>query len=128
MKTIITDAGKSQSVAGRNECRDCSVRAVAFGCSVSYDRAHQALAKFGRKRRRGVRFHKVAQPVFKELGVEGRCVRRSGSLAKLLRDFSEGILVVRVRGHIFAIANGSVVDDSPEKAGRHINQAWLISA
>lgn len=43
----------------RNETNDCSVKAIALACNVSYSTAKEVLAKFGRKDRRGAYTHDI---------------------------------------------------------------------
>lgn len=51
------------------ETNDCSVRAVAAACGVSYREAHTALAKCGRKRREGCYVQQIHDAV-RMLGFE----------------------------------------------------------
>ena len=48
------------------DTNDCSVKAVAIACNVSYEEAHKALERSGRKRNKGAYKHQV-------LGAIGRC-------------------------------------------------------
>src|SRR5512138_901139 len=60
-----TDGGRT--VAGfTSEKNDCTVRAVAVGCGVPYDVAHDELARRGRKNGRGVQFYSLWKndPIF----------------------------------------------------------------
>lgn len=127
MKHKMTDSGRSVSTRGVGEQRDCTVRALATVAGVEYDKAHLVMTGLGRKKNCGVYFKQRAQKAFKSLGLNARCVRRSGSLERLVRDFPTGRLYVLVRGHAFAVVDGVVHDNWTQSGRRHIKQAWLIS-
>lgn len=69
-KTKALDYVAMRNASARyNEHNDCAVVALAVACNVEYEEAHAALAKQGRRNRRGTFFHHTVAAV-KTLGFE----------------------------------------------------------
>ncbi len=63
---LLAERSKFLTKKGYHDFNDCSVKAVAIACNVSYAEAHKALERLGRKRNRGAYKHQV-------LGAIGLC-------------------------------------------------------
>jgi hypothetical protein len=109
------------------EQRDCTVRAFASATGQAYEIVHSAFSKAGRKSGKGCYLQRIAQDVAKMLGVTAQLVRRSGTVAKFLRDFPQGNYVIRVSGHAFAVINGVIHDNAPQSHARLVKSAWKIN-
>lgn len=120
-----TDAGRHS--AGILESNDCTVRAFANAAGCGYERAWAALRSNGRKSGRGVNLKKIAQDVARSLGIEIKLIRRSGTLRRLIADFPDTKMIVRVRQHAFAVMNGVVLDTTQQSPNRRIKSAWKIA-
>jgi hypothetical protein len=125
----MTPAQEVERATYTGETNDCAVLALSNACDVAYHRAHDFLAKAGRKPRRGVRVHEIiTRKRGVILGHKFTLVRRSGSLARFLRDFPAGRFVITVRRHCFAVVDGLVHDYSRQAPGRHICRAWRVQS
>ena len=94
-----------------NEAKDCTVRALAHIADMPYSEAHATMASFGRKPRRGV----PRPDVIKAYTSKGLTyIQRTDrpTLAQFMR--ADGAmherLVISMRGHVFAIVNGTQLD------------------
>lgn len=113
----------------QKERADCTVRAFAnlMGGDADYQKAHDALAACGRKKSCGFRLQKHVHDVARSLGLSLRLIRRSGSVARLIRDFPTGKILVRKRGHAFVINNGVIVDQQNTSENAHVQHAWILA-
>lgn len=114
--------------AGFQEHRDCTVRAFVNLTGAAYAAVHAVFAAHGRKNRRGFRLQTHAHDIARDLGVQLKLVRRSGSVEKLIRLHPTGKILVRTRGHAFAVVDGVIHDSFVVSGRRHVQQAWLVSA
>lgn len=120
------DGGRNAS--GLKECKDCTVRAVALTSGVDYKVAHQIMAtRAKRKNRKGAYLSKYIKEIQKDLPVNFRLIKRSGSVRTLIKEFGEGNRILCcMRGHAFAIING-IVHDMMEVSGNcHVVNAWIV--
>ena len=125
-----------ENTTARNEKNDCSVKAVALVCGVSYDVAHATMAELGRKAGRGASTSSIEQAVLK-LGKTLEPVNPKNIIAqypgvhKNLQNvtthhparFNEvwkngGTYLAYIRGHVLAIVDGVVHDWTVGKAKR----------
>jgi hypothetical protein len=121
VRYILSDGGRIAS-----EKRDCTVIALAHATGLPYDVCHKALAKHGRKHKRGVVFRRIAQKVAREVGFEFKPVRRSGTIRKFVQDFPKGTFYVLIRGHALTVKDGSVMDSFQTPSGSIIKIAWQV--
>jgi len=96
------------------ENNDCTVKAVAIACQVTYDEAHGYLKSLGRKWGRGHHWagngHGYTERLDK-LGIEGEEIEfKSKTVKTLARELTKGHYMVKVRGHVLAIIDGKVED------------------
>lgn len=118
------------------EANDCTVRALANAAGLPYNIAHRVLAKAGRKPKRGAPLEAMTA-AYKRMGfvtqsIHGttKCARylakkietsvevqRGISLAYMLPRINDGRYIVLVRGHVFAVVNGKVLDYGDNPAG-----------
>ncbi len=117
----------SKTVTKSNEYRennDCSVKAVAITCDVSYTVAHKALAKCGRGLRKGVSVFTIQKAV-SLLGYDMNVVEHTAkTISTVSRDraVQDGYYMVLVRGHVASVVNGKVEDWTE---GRRHKIAWV---
>ena len=122
------DAGTQRGAEFAHEHMDCTVHATAIAAQIPYFEAHELLARFGRRPRRGVKYRDfiawATSPITwatspSPKGVIGayRVQRvkldKPVTLAQFLKDFPNGRFVVRKRGHVFAVIDGKQFDASP---------------
>lgn len=110
--------------AAHNEHNDCTVKALSAATGIDYADCHKAMAKAGRKNRRGCHFHITGRDAAKALGFKMETVPDSKYSAKTMitaerdRALKSGRYVLRVRGHVAALVDGKIVDWSQGR--RHI--------
>ena len=116
------------STAAYGEKNDCSVKAVALVCGVSYDEAHAAMAAQGRKKGRGAQTSSIELAVI-ALGKKIEVVNPKHIIAqypgvhKNLQNVTThhparfpdawkngGTYLAYIRGHVLAIVDGVVHD------------------
>lgn len=120
----ISDPGQA---AGMKERADCTVCAFVHVSGKRYAKVHAAFARRGRKNRCSFDLNSHLHRIAADLGFRARLVRRSGTVARLLRDFPRGRFIVHISGHAFAIVNGVIHDSwSPSKLSR-VKQAWVVT-
>jgi len=115
----------------KGESNDCAVIALSLTCRLPYHTVHAALAQQGRKNNDGTRFEQT-QAAVTALGFRLTelidPVQPSGSrytpktVGRLLQ---EGSYLCRVKGHIFAVIDGRVLDWTDGKRHR-INRIYKV--
>jgi hypothetical protein len=65
-----------------NEHNDCTVKALTAATGLSYDECHHALAKQGRKPRKGCHFHTVGKRAAADLGFLMETMRQDHDLGR----------------------------------------------
>jgi len=120
------DGGRNAS--GLNEIKDCTVRAVALTSGVDYVVARKVLAtRANRKTRRGAYLSRYIKEIQKDLPVTYRLVKKSGSIRSLIKDYGDGNRILCcMRGHAFAIINGTVHDMTEISGNCHVVNAWIV--
>ena len=106
------------------ETNDCVVRALTLITNMPYPQIHKAWENAGRKSKHGVKARKVFQKVCKELELEAKQVKRSGSLKKLIEKYPKDKLFCLKRGHAFALIYGIPYGEHNLKT--HIKGAWIV--
>lgn len=108
--TTLLEASKS-----RRETKDCTVKAVAAATGCSYSDAHAAMAKTGRKPRKGSHCSNMVTAC-KSLGFTMERLQRSEYRAKTMRTaprdarFQHGEYIMATSGHVAAVVDGDVID------------------
>ena len=104
----ISDGGKIESKF-EHEKLDCTVRAVALARQISYIEAHSLLKNWGRKDR-----HKFNNWLgFIAIQPWAKAVEFSTvwlTLNQFLKDHPLGTYILRMKGHVFAVNKGCVLD------------------
>ena len=133
-KDIIKSTDKSGS-----ETNDCSVRAFTTALDVDYDSAHSYLKEtFNREDKKGckkmnytakklegetqkiddVEFDITVIPedkVTNTYKLHGEVIARKKTVKSFIKDFSKGIYLVLVSGHVFTVKNGLMIDNVGEE-------------
>lgn len=107
-----------------HEKNDCTVHALSLALNIPYEAAHSALKKYGRRDKHGIGLRTRFSHICKDLGVDASHIRRSGTVAKLCKDYPQGRIFAIKRGHAFAIIDGVAHDLT--KLGSHVKSAWLL--
>lgn len=109
--------------AAYDETNDCTVKAIALACDVSYGKAHRLLAKMGRKKGRGVTMAVIAKAL-NQLGypvdIHGMLNHSAVDLTikRFAREYSEGRYIVCTKAHAIAVVEGELKDWTADTAGR----------
>ncbi len=115
------------------ERNDCTVMALTAATGRSYDDCHAALAKAGRRRRRGCNFPIIGKAAAKSLGFLMEELPNYEYSAKTMitaerdRALKAGKYVLRVRGHVAAMVDGKIVDWTQGRRHR-INNIYTFTA
>lgn len=95
-----------------NESNDCTVKAIAIACDVSYPVAHKALKEQRRVNRRGAFFFQQ-KDALESLGFKMEPVQLQAKTVVTLGREAEtlkGSYMVYVKGHVLAVRRGKVED------------------
>lgn len=118
-----TDAGRDKWVAA-GEGKDCTVRAIAAVCSVSYDLAHSYLEGVGRVRGKGYQLWGhlgVCRDIF------GHHITRLTpmrlTLARAINTYRSGRYILGTCDHAMALIDGKVVDTFLQGARTRV---WFV--
>mgnify|MGYP003109738496 CR=1 FL=1 len=139
MKYIKSTDVINSSAKAKSETNDCSVRAFATALDVSYDSAHEYVKNnFDRENKKGVhkmmtkgfklsgKVQKVEDVEFKidllpsskitnEYKLHGEVISRKKTVKSFIKDFSKGIYLVLVSGHVFTVKDGIMIDNAGEE-------------
>lgn len=108
IRYIESDGGRVQCGFG-NERRDCTVRAAVVRFTTSYARAHDLLARIGRRDGHGLK--KLAVKAFLEaMGLEIIRPLAPITLNQFIKQNPTGRFYVVIRGHALGVNNGVCVD------------------
>lgn len=113
-----------------HETNDCSVKALAFTCNVSYDTAHAALRACGRVSRKGASMFQMREAAlrlgYKVESVNPYTLRSWG--VKTMRSAAgrlPGNCLVFVKRHVAASIDGDIKDWSEGRLHR-VNYVWRV--
>lgn len=122
-----TDAGRSDSRRPR-QSNDCTVRALATACQLSYDAAYDILKDAGRSSGRRFRMQDWLdqQTWAKKISFPAVKGRPRMNVATFSRQYQHGTYIVRVAKHVFAVRDGVVFDDNHNRPDRCVYTAWRI--
>jgi hypothetical protein len=126
------DCGDSGRAASGfiQERADCTVRATAEAYAVSYATAHAACKAAGRQEGKALNYLFATEAgLFAHLGsykIELSFERRRVYTVLPLLDKSARY-VVRIKGHVFAVINGKIKDNSVWSGGAIVKQVWKIT-
>ncbi len=135
-KDIIKSTDKSSS-----EKNDCSVRAFATALDVNYDAAHSYVKEtFKREDKKGCKnmestgraislkgeTQKIEGTEFdlnvlpedsitNKYKLNGEVITRKKTVKSFIKDFSKGIYLVLVSGHVFTVKDGTMIDNVGEE-------------
>jgi hypothetical protein len=125
------------------EDNDCTVRALANCLGLPYKLAHRFLAKAGRQPKQGMKVTDW-QPVYERFGIKLKSVHGSTkgarfmahkykieqqpgiTLEKLLPSLQQGRYVIKIRGHVFAVVGGKVLDYGYNAAGSRVQAVYKL--
>lgn len=139
---VITPIATGAKVRGNEN--DCVVRAIANSFNMPYDEAHRLARKHGRRDNRGMPIGMLSS-LLREVGAE--CIGvfgttiAAGSFGRLFPETTKyrGVTVERaikmcgtgsymfhVRGHIFAVVDGEIVDNAPIPANCYVTAIFGV--
>lgn len=141
-KFIVPDAYGS---TGAGENNDCSVRALSNVTGISYQEAHDKMKVAGRIDRKTCP-NRIWEKVYAESGLVLEAVFGSTNTARNKSLYNPGVrqyrgvsigkliprldpsrsYAIHVRGHVFAVKNGKVLDSHPQRAGTRVVALYSI--
>jgi len=128
----------------RDERHDCTVRALACAKGISYDEAHACMNAYGRESRRGVKNATLTVAYesagFKMAAIFGTTKKarflkhchpdvpnfKGTTLKKLLPILGKGRYIVGIRGHVFAVVDGVVMDYGYLPTGLYVTNIYKL--
>jgi hypothetical protein len=112
----------------KGERNDCSVKALALACDISYEDAYDEMLKVGRKKNKGAYTRQTLKALdnvgikYREITPNGRRIRQPNGLKYTVRtigrDFYAGTYIMTINGHILTMINGVVEDWTQGKLNR----------
>lgn len=104
------------------EKNDCTVRALANALEIQYIEAYGMMIGAGRKARKGFN----SRPLYNSLGQ--RFDRPGMTVANYVKFvIPAGNWIVEIKGHVFAVVNGVVIDEYPNVvANCHVISSWKV--
>lgn len=128
---VIADGGKSEEGFGA-EKNDCTVRALAVACDVSYRDAYLFMSRNGRRKNKGSYFHQViarngGEVLGRKIEAEN-LVPAKGIKTAFLRNpkLRTGTWLVHSTHHVAVIKNGKLID-SFDSSRKILDGAWKVS-
>lgn len=128
----------------RGNKNDCVVRAITNTTGWSYDHVHRLAEKHGRKTNRGMFCGQLCS-LIREIGIEcigvfGTTIAashfktrfpeatqyRGVTVERALKMCSTGSYIFHVRGHMFAVIDGDIVDNGPTGAGCYVTAIFGV--
>lgn len=107
---VESTGGRTEQYAHENN--DCTVRALANACEVSYQEAHDYMRSHGRKDKKGANsITAYANALIGKYKVSALPI--SYPIKTVAQTFKAGLpprCIVRVNRHVFAVVNGKVLD------------------
>ena len=110
---------------GRDERRDCAVRAFSVAACVSYDSAHALFEKFGRRDRHATSLAMSVSVLRDQFPAAQRITFRTCTVGAFLKNHIDGHYIVFVRNHCFAVCDGIIFDWKPALK-RIVKSAWKL--
>ena len=126
------------------ENNDCTVRALSNAMMVPYDVAHDYMRAHGRINNKGVPVF-VVNKAYTDIGIEmvgvfGTTILATSisrlhpevpvykglSLKRALKQFNKGKYIFNMRGHVFAVIDGHVVDKTCLKAELSVGVVYKV--
>lgn len=124
---VCCDRGRSTSRRSRQR-NDCTVRALAIACSLSYDDAYDLLKAAGRLSSR--RFQIAPWLDRQEWATRIRFPAVKGQQrmnpALFVRQFPQGRFICKAAKHVLVVIDGAVFDATENRPDRCIYTAWEI--
>lgn len=119
-------ADMRESSRARNETNDCTVFSLARALRITYDEAHDLMAKAGREHRRGASMYAVQRLIEPGRLVEVDLPRDYRiTLAEFLEAHPIGRYWVGVTAHALVVENGRICDHSDGRR-RRVDKAWRV--
>lgn len=126
-----------------SERKDCSVRALSNAMQISYEEAHAKIHAIGRKQGKGVNTAELSK-FYREAGMKMQIVgttkladylRRihrdveaieGRTVENILKQLHTGRHIVHIKGHVFAVVDGKVLDKGMMKAGTRVVAVYSV--
>ena len=104
----------------------CTVNALSTATDMPWHEAQAIMAKYGRRRNRGVATS-IVNRVYKDvLGIECTVPDSRPTLAQFVRANPKGKFIVRVAGHVFVVKNGKQYDTFLNGARKRVRGYWPV--
>lgn len=126
-KFQLTDGGQLHT-QWKRESNTCSVRAISLACNIPFHEAYAITRSAGRKPGRRVRTFDVLNGIHKH-GIQ--CDNQSHlyfqmTVNQLSQMLPSGRYIIRTKGHVFAVINGTIYDTYCEGKRRKVLAVWKI--
>ena len=116
-----------------HESNDCTVRALASACGISYADAHQIAQGMGRKSGEGFKMEQLLQsPWLSNFDIRKLCFPTKRAMILDVMKL-KGNFIVRIiyknnnLSHVFAVVDGVIYDNQPPKSKLlYIHSFWKI--
>jgi hypothetical protein len=113
----------------QGETRDCTVRAIALAADMPYADAHALLRQAGRRNGRKFPF-RIFMRLCTTLGYyrvhDCTEVVKASTVGQFLKKNLPGRFMVLIRGHVFAVIDGTVRDKFLAGARHRIKRIWFL--
>ena len=128
---VPTDGGRAASKRPRQR-NDCTVRALALACGVTYDSAYDELAEAGRRCGRGFEFGTwagtahFAGRTFRWIGFPAVKGQQRMNPAGFADQHPRGRYILKTAKHVLACVDGMLHDTAAPDPGRCVYGAWAV--
>lgn len=106
-----------------HEKNDCVVRAYANATGTDYHAAHVRANNLGRRFGRGMSW----EPLVEMYAPFGNPINTNQTIADFVRTHSSGTYIARIKGHVFAVKNGVVMDTGAPRPRAIVCHFWVVS-
>lgn len=145
MSTVIkSDSRGVERISG--EANDCTVRALANVSGMPYSIADRVLSAEGRRSRRRCGLEAM-HAAYKRMGLElqavygedrtarymqqriapGSILQQGSTIGTQIKTMTQGRYIVLIRGHVFAVVDGKVLDYGNIAAGSRIQAVYKLA-
>jgi len=108
------------------EKNDCTVQTLANALHISYDEAHIILKDAGRKDKHRFNFVAWADKQENLIAMNLHGIRITTGKIGSIFVCAFGTWICKTRGHVFAIVNGIVVDNSTPRLKAPVLNIWQV--
>lgn len=120
---MFTQSDGGREKAGIIERLDCTVRAYAIAFDIPYHVAHEEIKRAGR--RDGHKWRDFA-PFMAARGLLKVSPLIRPTVGAFIAEHKSGVYIVRVRGHVLTVKNGTVYDIADNARRCQVKAFWAV--